>query len=458
MAVSTQHQQYIKALTLWRQVNDFIDGKAAINARRKTYLPKEEAWSDSQYDNYVELAPYTNFTLRTLQTLLGALFYKPPVIELPAQLEYLKYDCDGKGNGLDALAQKIGAAVIANGRCGVLIDFPRNELEREDATADVTAGLSAISCFYSAFDIDGWSVEHEYIKMKEVVSDPEADIFNPKQIEQYRVLRLIDGVYTVEIYREGDLWDSFEPRDFNGFKLNYIPLVIFGSVNNDLDVDYAPLYEISEKSKTHLQCSADVMRSVRMQGTPTPHIDYGQMSWSEFCQSNNINETSPVIKFGSGGGVFTKLGGKLTMVQANPNTMAATERDVARDEAIMIGARLVLKGSGQITATQAFIDSGAEQSVLSTIRGNLNQGMSSLIEFFMSFMLRAPTDYSFEMSSEFFTMQPDAQVLTVAMQLGDRGYLAHKDIHHILKSVGLMRNDRTIEQIIDEVGDLTPIE
>jgi hypothetical protein len=282
-------------------------------------------------------------------------------------------------------------------------------------------------------------------------------VFKPEMIEQYRVLRLLNGVYTVEIYRKEELWDTFQPRGFNGQTLDFIPFVLFGSVNNDLSVDYAPLYEISEKSKTHLQNSADVMRSVRLQGTPTPHIDYGQMSWSEFCQANNIDELAPQIKFGSGGGILTRMGGTFSMVQANPNTMAATERDNARDEAIMIGARMVLSGSGQVTATQALIDSGAEQSVLSTIRANVNQGMVNLIEYFMAFMLKSPVDFSFEMSTEFFTMKPDAQVLTVAMALGDRGYLAHDDVHHLLKSVGLMRNDRTVEQVIDEVGDITPI-
>lgn len=457
MAITTTNTQWDLYAPIWRQVSDFLGGKILLERRAQTYLPKEPQWTDEQYTNYVKLAPYTNFTLRTKQTLLGALFQKTPTIELAAPLSYLNQSADDHGNGIESFVQRIASEVIAYGRYFVIADFPRSNFEREEATQENTEGLQAHLAGYSATSVDHWSIDKGFVKVRELVEKESDDMFNIDTVEQHRVFMLKDGVYTQQIWHDGALMSEFQPRDYNGNTLDYIPGVMFGSVNNDFDVDDSPLYEISEKSKTHYQLSADVMRSVRLVGTPMAHVDFGEMSFNQFAEANGLDQESPEFKFGSASGVLTAKGGKVDIIQAQPNTMAATERDKALEEAVFIGARIVQPNNVEMTASQAIIESGAEQSVLSTIKSNVEQGVNQLLEYLSAFMSPVQVESQFEMSDSFFQMSPDAQMLTVAMSIYDRGRMADQDFHNLLKRTGLIAHDRSLDDIKEEVGDLSPL-
>lgn len=458
MSITAEHPNFTLYSPVWAQVRDFMGGKLLLSKNPKAYLPKELQWTDDQYNNYVSLAPYTNFTLRTKQTLHGALFQKAPGLELPTQLEYLEDNADGKGNGLLSVAQRIGDEQISNGRYGVLVDFPRNDVDKTKATKKATQGLQAKMIGYTASEMDNWSVEKSFIKIKEEVEKPENDLFDSDTITQYRVLKLDEnGLYAQELWREGELFNTFEPRNYSGQRLNYIPFVMFGSINNDLEVDESPLYEISEKAKTHFQLSADVMRSVRLVGTPMMHLDFGEMSFSQFAEANGLNAESPEFTFGSSSGVLTAQGGSASLIQAAPNTMASTERDKALEEAVFIGARIVQPNRVEMTASQAIIESGAEQSVLSTIKNNLEEGVLDLIGFVNDFMSPTELVYEFKMSDSFFQMTPDAQMLTVALGIYDRGRMAESDFHSLLKRTGLVSNERSLEDVKSEIRQQSPL-
>ena len=63
---------------------------------------------------------------------------------------------------------------------------------------------------YEAEDVINWRMEKQgaYLKLAMVVISEcqavQVDEFETQEVEQYRVLRLVEGVYTVEIYRQNE--------------------------------------------------------------------------------------------------------------------------------------------------------------------------------------------------------------------------------------------------------------
>jgi len=109
----------------------------------------------------------------------------------------------------------------------------------------------------------------------------DADEFDQDTAKQYRKLCLVDGVYTVEVYRDDVIYQSFQPRA-NGKLLDRIPFIIAGSYSNDPAVDDAALYDIAEINIGHYRNSADYEEGIFLHGQPMLHIDVGTTSAIEF--------------------------------------------------------------------------------------------------------------------------------------------------------------------------------
>ena len=108
LAGAWEHEQYTKSKEPVARMRISVEGEDAVKDEGETYLPHPctdpkkqlEACEQNRYSRFLSSAEYDNIPSNTLETLTGAMFRIQPVIELPAQLEYLKTDADGNGNGL----------------------------------------------------------------------------------------------------------------------------------------------------------------------------------------------------------------------------------------------------------------------------------------------------------------------------------------------------------------------
>lgn len=450
---SEVHPEYRYYYHIWRMIDDFVLGEKQVKSRSTDYLPKTEDWSEEQYREYLEFAPFTNFTVRTINALLGAMFLKDPLVELPENVKYLESNADGQGNSLMQFVRRLALEAIKKGRSGVYVDFPR--VEPEDGarapTLAQTANLKAAINHYDALSILDWEEDDEGLTMVKLREFYRVDLgnFQRDYEEQIRYLYLDEGVYRVQIHRGDNLHDEYTPTNANGQPFDFIPFFFNGAINNDASADNSPVYEIVSKNKTHYQIEAEIMRSIRMFSTPMMVVSTGDIPAQEFLRINDLEDGKP-LKYGASRGLVVGSGGSAELLQAKANDMAQNKADKVLQEAMMLGARLVTRSSGRATAEQIRIETSAENAVINSIAKNIERTIINAINCCQLFMQGSLDEVIFSMNTEFYAQSADAQILGFAKEmLSDPSQVfAPEDMLVLLKNSGLIDSNRTMDSIV----------
>ena len=152
---------------------------------------------------------YFAATRETQRNLVGRAFSTPPTFTGPDEMDSLIQNVDGSGVTAEQQAKCTLNHVVAYSRAGVFVDY--SVTDGEATKADEEAGFvgAKVIC-YDPFQIINWDtitvgaktmlslvvIEEEYVE--------EVDEFAKEYSKQWRELRLIDGVYHVSIWREGE--------------------------------------------------------------------------------------------------------------------------------------------------------------------------------------------------------------------------------------------------------------
>ena len=121
MSVSAHHPQYNEHVLRWELVRD------VVNSNVKNYIKDIEASDRVRNERYKDDARFTNFTGRTKNGLVGAVFRKDIMLDLPTSIEYVIADVTGNNITLERLAQEVTGEVLQAGRYGLLVDYPASE-------------------------------------------------------------------------------------------------------------------------------------------------------------------------------------------------------------------------------------------------------------------------------------------------------------------------------------------
>ena len=465
MAVTDKHPRYEALVDTWVQTRDAVAGSAAIKGKGKTYLPVPDSEdedgkivqlaSSPRYKSYLKRANYVNFVGRTRSALTGAAFRKDPEYKLPASLEYLVKDATGSGLPLIQLAKDEVGNNLEVGRGGLLADYPRvgRVLSKQE---EASMGARARIIPYTAESIINWKTVsiNGQIKLSLVVLEESVsvsgDVFSHKTDPQYRVLRLIDGIYNQEVYNKaGDLESGSTPIA-GGKYLTEIPFYFFGSRNNDASPDDAPLADMAGNNISHYRNSADYEESVFLCGQPTLALtsDLSAEQWEKLYPDG--------IRLGSRAALFLGKTGSANLIQAEPNMLAAEAMKAKESNMIQIGARIITDGNTAETAEGARIRFSSENSVLADVVGNVSECIEKAISACALFM-RATGEIEYKISTEFYDKSIDPMIISALILLKDRGLVLDEDILARLKESGIVSPDRTIEDLQDLLDNIDPL-
>lgn len=440
----------------YKKIADCTAGERAVKKRGVTYLPMpnpddESAENVARYGAYKTRAVFYNVTQRTLSGMVGEVFARDPVEELPTRLDVVSEDADGSGLTLTQLAKRAVRYTLSMGRAGVLADYPLTE---EGVTrADIDEGRVAPSLtIYDALHVINWRT----IKVgnRTVLSlivlweqyDTDDDGFTVTKKDQYRVLRLVDGVYTVEIYRDGAVFmGPVSPTDASGATFDYIPFTFIGSENNDAEIDHPPLYDLASLNIAHYRNSADYEEGVYMVGQPTPVFSGLTQAWVEDVMKG-------VVALGSRGGVMLPEGGDAKLLQMEANTAAFEAMEHKEKQMVTLGAKLVESKEVQRTATEADLDSAAETSVLADVAKNAAAAIKFGLENCARFVGDADAELKYELNTDFriarMTPQERAQLISEWQQ----GAVTFSEMREGLRKSGTatLDDDAAKEEIEEE--------
>jgi Domain of unknown function (DUF4055) len=366
----------------YRLIHDCIAGETIIKRARELYLPQPNAQdkslaNEARYNTYVHRAVFYGVTERTLDGLVGEVFNVDPTINVPTTLDAVIKDADGSGVPLVQLAQETESDILSYGRAGLFIDYPRTNGEAT-TKADLESGrIRPTINHFKPWNVINWRTQKigaEAVLTLVVLRERhemEVGDFGVTIASQYRVLKLIDGVYWQELWVPTgagginlDPTTTTMPLDATGNPLNYIPFVFVGAKRNDHKIDKPPLYAMASINMAHYRNSADYEDAVYMVGQPTPVITGVTQAWVDTVLEGRM-------ELGSRAAIPLPEGGDFKLVGGPENTMVKEAMDQKERQMVALGAKLVEQKTVQRTATEAGIEEASEVSVLATITKNV---------------------------------------------------------------------------------------
>jgi len=464
MPVTSHHPQFAFALDTWRRNRDAAAGQEAIRRGGTRYLPMPNAEDQSpanlaRYDRYIERALWYAAPERTKNSLIGSVFRKGPEVEkLPEQIQYMLEDADGAGVSLIQTGKEIIGELLEVGRIGVLVDYPRHDLQNPSQEQVRQLDLRANFATYPAETVINWRVEKVggrfvlkmvVLKEERIIND---DGYDKETDFQYRVLRMEDGAYVQRVYDESavQIGTDIVPVRSDGSRWPVIPFVILGAENNRTDVDKAPLSHLCNHAIAYWQTSADHRENLFTHG----QLTLGVTSDLDHEQFKAANPNGIVV--GAASGVFLGATGGFHQASAPESSSLSKALQDLRDEMAELGAQIIQKGGQAQTAEAARIDAAAESSVLSNVVGNASEGIEQCLEWAAMFMGGNLDAVEYRLNTDFFDETLDPQERLAMQQELGMGLIAKSDYRRALRKVDIIDSSRTDADIDDEVAAAPP--
>lgn len=446
-------------LPLWNLIRDCLAGEQQIKKGRTKYLPKPNAADGSteneeRYKAYLERAVFYNVAQRTLGGLVGQVFLREPVTEVPALLDLLVKDATGSGVSVTQLAQSAVGHVVSFGRTGLFVDYPATKGPTTRAQID-KGNIRPTFTLYNPWEVINWRTVtrggKELLSLavcweQYCLSD---DGFEMKMGEQYRVLRLVETtdkafveyqraegidayipddaepvevslIYQVEIWRKTNagfkMLDGYPryPTDASGSYFDEIPFTFIGVKNNDTRPDNPPMYDICSLNVAHYRNSADYEEASFICGQPTPVLAGLTEDWVKAVLKDRV-------ELGSRSAIPLPVGGSAELLQAEANSMPFEGMQHKERQMVALGAKLVQEKSIQRTATEADIDNTSETSILASCASNVAAAFQWAIEWAGLFVGAGETGIKFELNTEFdlTKMTPEERRQLLAEWMGN---------------------------------------
>lgn len=292
MRFDSIHPDYLEYYPIQVICRDVAKGELFIKSKGTIYLPETSGMRADgmgmtqtgyqDYQAYLKRACMPSFFEDSLRTRMGLLHQKPPVIEVPPQLDYLMEDCDGFGTSLKMMMRKINQEQLVTGRIGLALDV------RQDSSL-----LRIVT--YEAETIRNWS-DGLFVLLDESGTQLQ-DNLEWQHEERFRLLGLFDqsgllnakGAYGVVTQIKGHTEEVIFPT-LNNQTSKKIPFVFINSTDIQSRLDSPPLIGLVNLVLTIYRSEADYRQNLFMQGQDTLVIK-GQLLNTDINADGGKGET-----------------------------------------------------------------------------------------------------------------------------------------------------------------------
>lgn len=262
MPVNSKHPQYMAYEHQWTKCRDAYEGSDAIKAKNSAYLPRLTDQPSDEYNAYKDRALFYSITSKTIESLVGLAMQKEPILKFPEEMQ--RYFRENSGVEFYELLKSSFSETLLMGRFGVLIDRH-------------IAGGPAKPVPYNSESILNWELNDQglfnlIVLHERILQQEPNDRYVKKYYDQYRVLELVDGVYTQSVYNSKlELVNTIQPVN-TGITMDFIPFFIVTPSGISSVVDKSPMADIVEVNISHYRTSADLEHGRHFTGLPTPVV------------------------------------------------------------------------------------------------------------------------------------------------------------------------------------------
>jgi uncharacterized protein DUF4055 len=291
--LSTQHPSYTCKLADWVQMRDTWSGQRAVKSKTTTYLPYTDGMfvdgmepggrGARAYNAYLTRALYHSFVSAATDTMLGMIWNKPPVFEIPEEMQYLLAKATTEGEGLEELLRSINREQLITGRVGLLVDLPAKTGTDEPKPFIAVYHAEKIINWDAGFRGENSSESTNLVVLDEC-GPRRSGTFNWLNVQQFRVLQLGEleaneakGVYKFGVFgseEDGNNAPAFSEDGMvaatsRGVTFDHIPWT-FVNANSTVSTPCdPPLMGLSDLSLAIYRLEADYRQALFMQTQDT---------------------------------------------------------------------------------------------------------------------------------------------------------------------------------------------
>lgn len=288
--VSTNHPLYVEFAQDWAQMRKTYRGERIVKEHGFPFLPPTSGMvadgvSDTSSDGF---KAYTAYRVRArfpelvkeaVESMLGVMHAKPPVIELPKRLEGMLERATLRNETMPMLLRRINEEQLITGRLGILLEVP-------DGPPPKGSPVNPFIALFNAEHLINWDegevdmIQPDSLNMVVIDETEEErfDGFNWKEVKKHRVLVLGDpftneqtGLYSVAVLRDDAelVVEDLESPSIQGRTLKRIPFQFINTKDVVPTPEDAPLLGLSNLSLTIYRGEADYRQSLYLQGQDT---------------------------------------------------------------------------------------------------------------------------------------------------------------------------------------------
>lgn len=457
MPVTDLHRCYTERQSQWVRCRDAFEGADAVKAKKTAYLPRLANQKEDDYEAYVRRASWYGATARTVLGLTGSVMRKPPTYEVPEVLETHLEDVTQTNISLTAFASSLIQEILTVGRGGLLLDMPEIEVPGTPRPQWVK---------YCAEQITNWRTEMiegvrttTLVVLSEEYEEFSDDPFSYDCRTQYRVLRLIEKTYVVELWRkdakEKD-WSVFStvvPK-VRGAAIPYIPFVFVNPLNLEADAIKPPLMDLVDVNFSHYLNSADLEHGRHFTALPTPYV------------TGMAKDKTGTLHIGSSTAwCIPQPEARVGMLEFTGQGLGAIEKGCETKERQMavLGARMLEEQKMQTEASETHaIRRSGESSLLASIAETISVALTTVAKWHAAWVgVRQTDDLKVGINKDFFGLPLTSAEIAELVKSWQSGAISYETLYYNLEQGEVTRPGVKAEeeraQIEVEMPDL-PLE
>lgn len=471
MGISAVHPLFEKYIHIWGKLDDVFEGQEVIKKKRTDYLPMlpsmeldgittEQDLGSKRYAQYLLRANFPDNYSEAVRNNHGMLWSKPPLIQLPKEMEYLNEKATRDGLSLSSLLSLINEMQLRNGRVGLLLDM----------SAIASASNKPFISLYYAKAIRNWDkadateeVEQDSLNM--VVLDESKLVrvdggFDWEQQTRYRVLSLgkldVDDPKGTAEYKQALFIDTDQFDEdklirpvYLGTPLTEIPFVAINASDCLIDPDVPPLLGLANLCLSMYISDADYRQHLYLQSQDTL-VRIG-------ASGAGGEDGDAPARVGAGAVMDVALGGDVKYVGVESQGLSEERLAIAADkeEAALKAGQMVNSTKGSQESGDALRTRiGARTASLVQLAKTGANGLEMILKICAKWMGLDPTDVKVEPNLDFSKALFSGQNLVQTMAARNLGApVSLQTIHEYLTDQGLTKLEFTAEmkQIQDEL-------
>lgn len=470
MSLISQHPLFKAFLPDWETMRDTFAGERAVKERGEKYLsPTSGMVADgmqlnqrgrTNYDAYKGRAVFDDFVTEAVRYYLGLLHQKPPVFNVPKQMEPMLEDLTIDHQDAEQLLRKINEQQLVAGRYGLMLDIPQNPVVTPERP------LLPYIAAYNAEAMINWDVgtrdEIDIPSLNLVVLNESGfkrnSSFEWAWVQAYRVLVLGDPIANEEVapYKQALFAGNnfaydptqLQPPSIRGKTLDQIPFVFVNSQDNLPTPDIPPLLGLAKLSLAIYRGEADYRQNLFMQGQDTLVV-IGAGDQDEFRVG-----AGSVINLRAGMGVDAKYVGVTATGLAEQRQALENDKMAARNKSgQLFDTRTKDKESGQALSTRV----AAQAATLNAVARSGAEALESLLKQAAKWIGANPDEVEVVPNTEWVDevfLPADLQALITAKKLG--APISLETIHDIMMERGMTEYDfeTEMQKIADEAPEI----